>query len=90
MSTKVLLTGATGLLGFHILIEALQEGYSVRFTARSEEKAQFIHTHPVITKLDAGDRLSYVIVENASTPGAFDTALQGITRNLLSPALHCL
>lgn len=38
-NTTILVTGASGYIGSHIINEALNLGYSVRGTVRSEEKA---------------------------------------------------
>ncbi|KAL3473781.1 hypothetical protein BJX99DRAFT_272086 [Aspergillus californicus] len=75
----VLITGATGLIGFRVLLETLRKGYQVRFTARSEEKAQKVLSRAVIQSLSAADRLSYVIVPDSNTDGAYDEALQGVS-----------
>lgn len=75
----VLVTGATGLIGFRVLVETLRKGYVVRFTARSEEKAQKVLSRPVIQSLKAQDRLSYVLVPSISAEGAYDEALQGVS-----------
>ncbi|KAL4892518.1 hypothetical protein BDV59DRAFT_180096 [Aspergillus ambiguus] len=79
MSSLVLVTGATGLIGFRVLVETLREGYSVRFVARSEEKAQKVLSRPVIQSLKAEDRLSHVLVPDVSVEGAYDEALQGVS-----------
>ncbi|RAH71254.1 putative cinnamoyl-CoA reductase [Aspergillus aculeatinus CBS 121060] len=76
----VLLTGATGLIGFRILQELLQKtDYTVRVTVRSEEKAQIILSNPVIQRLNPGDRLTYTVVPDILAKDAFDAALNDAT-----------
>ncbi|KAL4966091.1 uncharacterized protein BDV14DRAFT_171598 [Aspergillus stella-maris] len=79
MAPLVLVTGATGLIGFRVLLETLRKGYQVRFAARSEEKAQKVLSRPAIESLNAGDQLSYVVVPNSTISGAYDEALQGVS-----------
>ncbi|KAI0548154.1 putative cinnamoyl-CoA reductase [Xylaria curta] len=78
--TVFLITGATGLIGFRILLAALEAGYTVRYTARSEEKALVVTSNPAIQKLALEEgRLSSVIIPDLTVDGAFDAALQGVT-----------
>ncbi|KAF7596039.1 hypothetical protein BBP40_003819 [Aspergillus hancockii] len=79
MAPLVLVTGATGFIGFRVLLEALNHGYNVRFTARSQEKAQKVLTNPVIQTLAPGKRLASIILPDTTVDGAFDAALQGVT-----------
>ena len=74
-----LITGATGLIGFHALLAVLTAGYRVRYTARSDAKVTLVSSNPAIQKLSAGDRLSAVIIPDFTVDGAFDAALDGIT-----------
>ncbi|KAI1304369.1 putative cinnamoyl-CoA reductase [Xylaria venustula] len=78
--TIILITGASGYIGFRILLAALQAGYTVRYTARSEEKALVVASNPVIQKLALDkNRLSSAIIPDLTVDGAFDTVLQGVT-----------
>ncbi|RYP76016.1 hypothetical protein DL771_002088 [Monosporascus sp. 5C6A] len=79
MTATILITGATGLIGFRILLAALAAGHNVRYTVRSEEKALVVSSNPAVRKLAPGDRLSPAIIQDFSADGAFDSALQGIT-----------
>ncbi|KAE8369702.1 hypothetical protein BDV27DRAFT_140999 [Aspergillus caelatus] len=94
MAPLVLITGATGLIGFRVLLEALNNGYNVRFTARSGEKAEKVTSNPLIQALSPGDRLSSIIMPDTTVDGAFDAALQDVTyptikgvSNLLASAM---
>ncbi|KAI1389362.1 putative cinnamoyl-CoA reductase [Hypoxylon trugodes] len=79
MAATILITGTTGLIGFRILLAALAAGHRVRYTVRSEEKAQKVSSNPAVQKLAPGDRLSPVIIPDFTADGAFDSALQGVT-----------
>ncbi|OJJ94786.1 hypothetical protein ASPACDRAFT_127952 [Aspergillus aculeatus ATCC 16872] len=80
MAPLVLLTGATGLIGFRVLQELLlKSDYKIRITVRSEEKAQLILSNPVIQKVNPGDRLTYAIVPDILAEHAFDVALEDAT-----------
>ena len=79
MTSTVLLTGASGLVGFKILQKALSAGHTVRCTVRSLSKAEIITSSPVIQKLSPGPRLSFVTVPDICADGAYDTALKDIT-----------
>ena len=79
MAARVLLTGATGLIGFRVLLTFLETGHTVRFTARSEEKLQKVFSNPAIGKLNPGDRLSGVVISDVTADAAFLVALQDIT-----------
>lgn len=80
MVATILITGATGLVGFRILLGALAEGHNVRFTARSEEKAQAVLSNPAVQKLALGaGRLEPVIVPDLAAEGALDAPLRGVT-----------
>lgn len=79
MSAKIILTGATGLVGFRVLVVALTAGHAVCCTVRSEEKAQIIKTNPAIQDLSPGDRLTFAIIPDLTTDGVFDSIVQGAT-----------
>ncbi|TKA67543.1 hypothetical protein B0A49_07626 [Cryomyces minteri] len=73
----VLITGATGHIGFIVLQLALKAGYSVRAAVRSQEKADSLSSSPLIKALEPASRLSFVIVPDLSAPSAYDEAAQG-------------
>ncbi|KAI1862576.1 uncharacterized protein JN550_010101 [Neoarthrinium moseri] len=70
---EVLLTGGSGFIASHILDYLLDEGFEVVATARSDAKGRQIidGVKPEHRKL-----VSYVVVEDISVPGAFDTVLK--------------
>lgn len=79
MAATFLITGASGLVGFRVLVLALDAGHKVRYTVRSEEKAQVVRQNPAVQKLAPGDRLSSVLIPDFTAAGAFDSALDGVT-----------
>ncbi|KAI9800756.1 MAG: hypothetical protein M1833_003173 [Piccolia ochrophora] len=74
----VLITGATGHLGFRILVEALKAGYSVRAAVRSQAKAKPILDAPSIVALAPGSALTFVTVPDITAEGAYDDAVKGV------------
>jgi nucleoside-diphosphate-sugar epimerase len=81
----ILLTGATGFLGFRVLTTALKAGYNVRIAVRSFSKAnEVIHSPPIKALKLSEESLSFIVVENMAVPGAFDDAVKGATY-----VIHC-
>ncbi|KAM0720275.1 hypothetical protein Q7P37_004411 [Cladosporium fusiforme] len=74
----VLITGATGHLGFRVLLSALQHGYQVRAAVRSEEKAATLTSNPVLRATPGFSNLSFLLVPDFLKPGAFDEAAQDV------------
>ncbi|KAI5855089.1 putative cinnamoyl-CoA reductase [Durotheca rogersii] len=79
MTATFLITGVTGFIGFPILVAALAGGHTVRYMARTEEKARAVSSHPAVRALAPGPRLASVVLPDAAAEGAFDAALQGAT-----------
>lgn len=74
----ILITGATGHLGFRVLRYALDAGYSVRAAVRSEAKANAIRDNKAITPKERQSPLSFVTVPDILAPGAYDSAVQDV------------
>ncbi|KAL6689766.1 hypothetical protein J3F84DRAFT_406168 [Trichoderma pleuroticola] len=75
----VLMTGATGFLGYLTIVDLLKHGYRVRAAVRSMTKAEGILSTPTLKSLSPNpEQLSFVSVPDMSTPGAFDDAIQGV------------
>ncbi|KAI9672906.1 MAG: methylglyoxal reductase (NADPH-dependent) gre2 [Trizodia sp. TS-e1964] len=72
MSPRVLLTGANGFVGSHILDQLLLNGYSVRSVVRSQAKADQVRSDFPSAK----DKLDFAVVPDITMPGAFDVAVQ--------------
>ena len=72
----VLITGATGFIGFRTLIEALKEGYHVRAATRDESGIQKIKaarsTQPYLSQLE------FVIVPDISKEDAYYEAVKDV------------
>ncbi|KAF8859161.1 NAD(P)-binding protein [Acephala macrosclerotiorum] len=71
-SRRVLLTGANGFLGTHILSELLKAGFFVRSVVRSQAKAsQLSKVFP-----EYSSRMDFGIVPDMTVPGAFNQVVQ--------------
>ena len=76
----VLLTGATGFVGFRTLVLALQAGYAVRCAIRDPKKADNIVSNPAIKKLNLKpNSITFVTVPDLTVKGAYQTAIQDVT-----------
>ncbi|KAK0494612.1 hypothetical protein EDD18DRAFT_1400859 [Armillaria luteobubalina] len=73
-SERILVTGATGFLGSHVVIKALESGYSVRGTVRSPSKAKEVRNF----WSSYGDRFDTAIVPDL-IDGDYTEALKGIS-----------
>jgi nucleoside-diphosphate-sugar epimerase len=81
----LVLTGATGFVGFKTLITALKAGYEVRIVVRSSGKGDAVLEASFIKALKLGsERLSYFVVPDIAAPGAYDDAVKGATY-----VIHC-
>ncbi|KAH0031190.1 hypothetical protein KCU78_g2863, partial [Aureobasidium melanogenum] len=78
-SALILITGVSGSIGFKVLLDALEQGYTVRAAVRSTAQAEFLRIHPKISALAPGDKLSFVEVPDLSVPGAYDQATKDAT-----------
>lgn len=94
LPTLLLITGATGHVGFCTLVHALRAGLDVRVTVRSETKARFLLSRVAsqISFLDLGStptyqsdsntrrpRLTFAIVPDISVAGAYDDVMVDVT-----------
>ena len=76
----VLLTGATGFIGFKTLVLALKAGYSVRCAIRDPKKEPTILSNPAITSLKlAPNALTFALVPDFTVPGAYTEAIRNVT-----------
>lgn len=74
----VLLTGATGLVGFRILEELLDQGSHVRLAVRSEAKFDALQKALAKSKRDTTG-IEHVIVPDMLQEDAFADAIKGVT-----------
>jgi nucleoside-diphosphate-sugar epimerase len=72
----VLITGATGHLGFKVLRTALEAGYHVRAAVRSDQKATLLKSNHVLKTTPGFSNLSFIVVPDFLAPGAFDEAVK--------------
>ena len=76
----ILLTGATGFIGFKTLILALEAGYAVRCAIRDPKKERTILSNPAITSLKlAPNALTFTSVPDITAPGAYTEAIRNVT-----------
>ncbi|KHN99773.1 reductase [Metarhizium album ARSEF 1941] len=71
----VLLTGATGMIGFKTLVELLESGYTVRAAVRNQAGFDRISSLPPVQKYKP--QLTSFIVPDITVPGAYDEAVKG-------------
>lgn len=81
----VLITGATGHLGFRTLVHALRTGLTVRVAVRSQAKASRLLSRLAL-KITSKQRqrLSFTIVPDITVDGAYDNAMDDVTH-----VIHC-
>ena len=72
--SHVLVTGATGYIGAHIVDLLLKRGIKVTGTARSQSKANQMKT----AREQYGDLFSMVVTGDLTAPGTFDDAAQDV------------
>ncbi|KAJ3580226.1 hypothetical protein NPX13_g337 [Xylaria arbuscula] len=69
----VLVTGATGLVGAHVVNNLLSKGFRVRAVARSKDKADAL-----LAAMPNSSRLDFFFIEDLTDPIAFDGAMKDI------------
>ncbi|KAG8928105.1 methylglyoxal reductase (NADPH-dependent) gre2 [Tulasnella sp. 419] len=72
-SATVLVTGASGLLGTHVVKALLDQGFRVHGTVRNDKKGEQLKE---IFKNH--ERFHYVLVPDIEVPGAFDEAVKNV------------
>lgn len=79
MSTAplVLITGATGHIGFRVLAQVLEAGYRARVTSRNLASAEKLRFLPSVVPF--ASQLSVVEIPDALAPNAFDAAARDAT-----------
>ena len=73
--STVLVTGANGYIGSHIVDQLLGQGIQVRGAVRSLERSKWAQEY-FDEKYGKG-RLELVVVPDFSKPGAYDEAIKG-------------
>lgn len=77
-SELVLITGGTGHVGFKVIVDTLERGYSVRAAIRDISKSAGILATKSIKALNPGDRLRFSVVPDITADGAYDEAVKGV------------
>lgn len=73
---QVLVTGGSGFIAGHIILQLLEQGYLVRTTVRSVQRAPEVRAVLVDAGMVGGDALSFVEADLTSDVG-WDTAVSG-------------
>ncbi|KAJ2981481.1 hypothetical protein NQ176_g1994 [Zarea fungicola] len=84
----VLITGATGMIGFRTLVELLHAGYRARIAVRKEADFGKIKSlKPMAAFLS---NVESVVVPDITAPGAYDDAVKGVKYviHVASPLAH--
>jgi nucleoside-diphosphate-sugar epimerase len=71
----VLVTGGSGFLGGHCILQLLAEGYRVRTTVRSPSREAEVRTMLKSNGVEFEERLSFVVADLASDSGWADAAV---------------
>ncbi|KAF8798337.1 NAD(P)-binding protein [Phlegmacium glaucopus] len=74
--SKVLVSGANGYIAMWVVRTLLERGYTVRGTARTEDKGKFMIDY--FKSLGYGDKFEVVVVDDITKEGAFDEAVKGV------------
>ena len=82
----VLITGATGHLGFKVLRTALEAGYHVRAAVRSEQKATLLKSNKVLKATSGFSNLSFIVIPDFLAPAP--STKQSKTPNTSSTSPH--
>ncbi|KAI1206328.1 dihydroflavonol-4-reductase [Annulohypoxylon truncatum] len=73
-TSRVLVTGATGLVGSHVVDNLLNRGIKVRAAARSKQKADLF----LASRLKFASLLEFFLIDDLTTPGIFNDAVVGV------------
>jgi nucleoside-diphosphate-sugar epimerase len=86
LQTTVLVTGGSGFVASHLILQLLAAGYTIRSTARALERAEEVRKWLQDSGTDPGDRLSFFAADLTRDKG-WDEAVQGCTyiQHLASP-----
>ncbi|KAI1455421.1 dihydroflavonol-4-reductase [Annulohypoxylon moriforme] len=71
---RVLVTGATGLVGSHVVDNLLMRGIKVRAVSRSQKKADLF----LASRSKFASHLEFFLIDDLTTPKIFDDAVTGI------------
>lgn len=74
--STVLVTGANGYIGSHVVDQLLLAGYKVRGTVRDATKAKW--AHDLFEKRYGPGKFESVVVPDMTVDGAYDEAAKGM------------
>jgi nucleoside-diphosphate-sugar epimerase len=77
MTSPVLVTGGSGFLGLHTIIQLLERGDRVRTTVRSRARETEVRETLARAGVEAGDRLAFVVADLLSDDG-WRAAVDGV------------
>lgn len=77
-ASTILITGATGHLGFRVLVLALEAGYNARVAVRNQSGADKVLAASSIKKLNSGSNIAFVTVPDIVADGAYNEAVKGV------------
>ncbi|KAL8697222.1 MAG: hypothetical protein Q9201_007236 [Fulgogasparrea decipioides] len=83
---RILITGASGFVGFRTLVLALEAGYSVVAVLPREDKSDLIRSAPSIKQMNPGSRLTFVTIPNIAAKDAFDEAVKNNIQYIMHSA----
>lgn len=76
--SRILVTGATGFVGSHVVKQLLQRGYKVRGTVRDLTQATWLVRDQFKKYVESG-KFELVAVPDLAVEGAFDEAVKGVS-----------
>jgi nucleoside-diphosphate-sugar epimerase len=77
MTSPVLVTGGSGFLGLHTIMQLLERGERVRTTVRSRARETAVRETLAHAGVEAGDRLAFVVADLLSDDG-WPAAVDGV------------
>ncbi|KAF7862480.1 hypothetical protein EAF04_007353 [Stromatinia cepivora] len=78
-NSNLLITGATGFIGFRTLLEALEAGYTVRAAIRNEPASEALLSHSKLSDFASKSKLSFIEVPDILHKDAYTEALKDMT-----------
>ena len=74
MSQKIFITGATGFIGSHVVLQTLEAGFDVRLSVRKQSQISALKT--LFSGYDS--KVEFTIIPDLAAYGAFHNALKGV------------
>lgn len=77
MPSLILLTGVNGMVGSHVALQALREGYHLRAAVRRAEATKWMEDSPIVRDFISQGSLTTVVIPDMSAIEAFVAAARG-------------